>query len=158
MALRQRQFRLLSPGRCLFFSSLTWFFAAAYNIWSMVLYATVYARSEPLGRFQVAFCFISQRFLYLYDFFVALDFLVTFLLPSLGALLMFLLLVLKKTPREQPGRLYKSSRSIVVFTFAVFMCFVVCHLPMEITALCIDHRGQVYFTSQLGIYKVLHLF
>ncbi|XP_050416816.1 uncharacterized protein LOC126830471 [Patella vulgata] len=158
VAVLNHKFRLLSPGRCLFFCSLTWFFAAAYNIWAVVIYDTAYVEISELPNQKLAMCFVAEKFLDLYAIFLVLDFLIIFLFPVCATAALFIAFALTKNPANQPGRLYKPSLSILVFAFALFMCFVCCHLPAEIAAFCIDHRTGLYQFTDLSAYKILHIF
>ncbi|ESP01960.1 hypothetical protein LOTGIDRAFT_157092 [Lottia gigantea] len=155
VAVLNHKFRLLSPGRCLFFCSLTWFFAAAYNIWAVVIYDTTFI---PIGKnHYLAMCFVAENFLDLYQIFRILDFLIVFLFPVCATTTLFVTFALAKNPSHQPGRLYKPSLSILVFAFALFMCFICCHLPAEIVTFCIDHRNT-YLISDLSAFKILQMF
>ena len=150
--------RPLSAGRCLFFTSLIWFFAASYNIWSVVLYHTQYYvfQEEPLTH--VALCFISIQFMHVFKVFVVLDFLVMFLLPSLGTLCLFVVFVSKKTTTYQPGRPYRPSISVIVFTFALYVCFVVCHFPLEVTMFLIDYNSALILINDASAFRLFQLF
>ncbi|XP_046553839.1 uncharacterized protein LOC124263298 [Haliotis rubra] len=158
MAALNHKVRLLSPGRCLFFTSLSWFFAASYNIWSLVLYSTEYYDFNTTPPTRVALCFVSESFMYLYQIFLVLDFLIIFLFPSIGTFGLFVIFVTRNRNAYQPGRPYKPSLSVIVFTFALFVCFVACHLPLEIISFLIDHRAASFLTNDASAYKVLQMF
>lgn len=178
-------FRILSPGRCLFFSSITWFFAAAYNIWSVVLYdarlvppPASHSPSHSLHRDEVRreavawgvrggvigsnysthVCYSTTRFPRLVGAFVVLDFLVTFLLPVLGASLLFAVFWSRREEVRAPGRPYRSSTSVIIFTFALLLSFLLCHLPQEVAALHVHKREAGLGTrDDFLAYKVCHL-
>ncbi|KAL8589865.1 hypothetical protein ACOMHN_023952 [Nucella lapillus] len=174
-------FRILSPGRCLFFSSLTWFFAAAYNIWSVVLYDTRLV-GHPFQRLEledqdirqdavswsirggvVGFnysthvCFSSTRFQWLVDVFELLDFFVTFFLPVTAAGVLFGVFWRKRETVRAPGRPYRSSTSVIIFTFALFVSFCLCHLPLEIATLHVHKRDVTARSDDFLVYKVCQM-
>ncbi|GFS19923.1 D(4) dopamine receptor-like [Elysia marginata] len=153
-------FRILPPGRCLFFASLTWFFAAAYNIWSVVIYdvEVVTLVSAPERRTKDLFlCFASSRFMYLHDIFEILNPLVTFVIPTVCSSLLFVYFVWNKKEADKPGRPYKSSKSVVIFTFALLVSFASSHLPWEIATLVMSYDATRHYSRQLVSVKVLHL-
>lgn len=176
-------FRILSPGRCLFFSSITWFFAAAYNIWSVVLYDTRLVHSpggahvvqgmEEVRREAVAWgvrggvigsnyssyvCFSTTKFPRLVGAFVVLDFFVTFFIPVAGCAAMFGVFWRKRESVRAPGRPYRSSTSVIIFTFAIFISFLICHLPLEMAALVhVQKRDLSSRRDEFLLYKVCHL-
>ncbi|CAG5121343.1 unnamed protein product [Candidula unifasciata] len=129
IALLIHTFRILPPGRCLFFASLTWFFSAAYNIWSVVIYDVEVVTLASERRTKDLFlCFASSRFMYLHDIFEVLNPLVTFIFPALSCTLLFIYFVRNKQEADKPGRPYKSSKSVVIFTLALLVSFVASHL------------------------------
>ncbi|KAH9489359.1 hypothetical protein Btru_056455 [Bulinus truncatus] len=145
---------------CLFFASLTWFFSAAYNIWSVVIYDVENVnllpdRSSPTSEFFL--CFASNRFMYLHDIFAVLNPLVTFTFPAFCSSLLFLYFLKNKREADKPGRPYKSSKSVVIFTFALLVSFVASHLPWEIATLVLNHDAPEHYADQLVSLKVLHL-
>lgn len=187
-------FRILSPGRCLFFSSLTWFFAAAYNIWSVVLYDIRRLRSAHAhtdvetgsgvsaaeggteeessmtsssafswfsysrGSSSAYVCYSSSRFEYLTDIFVVLDFLVTFLAPVLAAYILFGVFWKNRKAVRAPGRPYRSSTSVIVFIFALLVCFTFSHVLIEVVTLVMRKRGLTKAESgDLKLYKASQL-
>nr|KAI8757130.1 beta-1 adrenergic receptor-like [Biomphalaria glabrata] len=158
LAVLMHTFRILPPGRCLFFASLTWFFSAAYNIWSVVIYDVENVNLLPAARSPEYFlCFASNRFMYLHDIFAVLNPLVTFTFPALCSSLLFLYFLRNKREADKPGRPYKSSKSVVIFTFALLVSFVASHLPWEIATLVLNHDAPAHYADQLISLKVLHL-
>ncbi|KAK7097096.1 adenosine receptor A3-like [Littorina saxatilis] len=173
--------RILSPGRCLFFSSLTWFFAAAYNIWSVVLYDTRLVGqlhelkgdlAEDVRKGAVAWgvrggviaanfsshvCFASTRFQTLVQIFVVLDFFVTFLFPVVGSVVLFTVFWKGREALRQPGRPYRSSTSVIIFTFALLVSFVLCHFPLEVVALHVQSHDVSAHQDEFLAYKVCQL-
>ena len=150
----------LNRPRCLFFASLTWFFAAAYNIWSVVIYdvEVVTLVGSPDRRTKDLFlCFASSRFMYLHDIFEILNPLVTFVFPTVFSSLLFIYFVWNKKEADKPGRPYKSSKSVVIFTFALLVSFVASHLPWEIATLVLSYDATRHYSRQLVSVKVLHL-
>ena len=147
-------------NRCLFFASLTWFFAAAYNIWSVVIYdvEVVTLIGTPDRRTKDLFlCFASSRFMYLHDIFEILNPLVTFTFPTVFSSLLFVYFVWNKKEADKPGRPYKSSKSVVIFTFALLVSFAASHLPWEIATLVLSHDATRHYSRQLVSLKILHL-
>nr|KAG5706254.1 hypothetical protein BaRGS_019581 [Batillaria attramentaria] len=178
MAALSTAFRILSPGRCLFFSSLTWFFAAAYNIWSVVLYDTQHVQfvralheaGESAGvvdwsviegvgpNYSAHVCFSSTRFQQLVDVFVVLDFAVTFVAPVMVSGFLFAVFWRQRGQVRAPGRPYRSSTSVIVFTFALLVSFVTCHVPLEVVALAVDkHDVDGSNGGDFRVYKACQL-
>ncbi|BFZ14584.1 hypothetical protein BsWGS_17623 [Bradybaena similaris] len=151
-------FRILPPGRCLFFASLTWFFSAAYNIWSVVIYDVKFVELKSDHRTKNLFlCFASTRFMYLHDIFEVLNPIVTFTFPALSSSLLFIYFIRNKQEADKPGRPYKSSKSVVIFTFALLVSFVASHLPWEIATLVLNYHAEEHNARQLVSLKILHL-
>lgn len=103
-------------------------------------------------------CFASTRFMYLHAIFEYLNPLVTFAFPVVSTTLLFVGYWLKKHKTDKPGRPYKSSRSVVIFTFALLVSFTVSHLPWEIGNLVFIHDASTHQTKQLVVLRGLHIF
>lgn len=142
----------------MFFASLTWFFSAAYNIWSVVIYDVKFVQLTSDRRSKNLFlCFASTRFMYLHDIFEVLNPIVTFTFPALSSSLLFIYFIRNKQEADKPGRPYKSSKSVVIFTFALLVSFVASHLPWEIATLVLNYHAEEHNTRQLVSLKILHL-
>ena len=131
-----RPSRLITAGRCMFFISLSWFFSAAYNVWSLVFYTIYYtnATNELLLDSSIGMygkkCFFSPRFDFLKLIFIVIDFAVLYVIPLCVLGIQFNL-----TVRRMHGNLkqrFETYCYIMRFLIFVFISFVICHSPIEI--------------------------
>ena len=131
-----RPSRLITAGRCMFFISLSWFFSAAYNVWSIVFYTIYYSNAtnellldSTIGMYGKR-CFFSPRFDYLKLIFIGIDFMVLYMIPMCVLVIQFYL-----TVRKMHGNLkqrFETYFYIMRFLVFVFISFVICHSPIEI--------------------------
>jgi uncharacterized membrane protein YgcG len=98
-------------------------------------------------------CFSSTRFQKLVDIFVVLDFFITFLLPFLASSLLFAVFWRRRRDTRAPGRPYRSSTSVIIFTFALLVSFFVCHVPLELVALHV-HRNTAIRSDDVSMNAV----
>ncbi|XP_062568795.1 trissin receptor-like [Saccostrea cucullata] len=101
----EKTMRILCPtrefvtvARCMFCTSLLWFFSSSFNIWSVVLFTSV-PLSPPnvdLG-FEESYkqCVLNKRFSFLHQYFLLMDLFILFLIPLTVVISLFLVLVIK---------------------------------------------------------------
>ncbi|XP_052281273.1 QRFP-like peptide receptor [Dreissena polymorpha] len=131
--------RFITAGRCMFFISLVWFFSAAYNVWAVVFY-TIYD-SDQITTFELLSdsgkilygkaCFFSRRFVSLRSIFLSLDLCVLFIVPCTVLSLECFVIV-----RKQHGSIkqrFETYFYIMSFIFFIFIVFITCHTPFEIS-------------------------
>lgn len=133
--------RFITAGRCMFFISLVWFFAAAYNVWTVVFY-TIYD-SEQITYRELLMdserslygrrCFFSRRFDSLRNVFLTLDFLVMFVIPC--AVLASECCVIVRKQHGSFKQRFETYYYIMRFIFFIFVVYITCHTPFEIATL-----------------------
>lgn len=89
---------IVTVARCMFCTSLLWFFSSSFNIWSVVLFTAVpiiSPHNESSSERTYKRCVFNQRFLSLHSFFLLMDLFILFLVPCTVVLILFLVLVFK---------------------------------------------------------------
>ena len=123
-------------GRFMFFLSFVWFFGAAYNIWEIVLNSSVRILVEAPDKsanMTVRMCGPSRQFRYLHDGFLAVDFIVIFILPFIVVAYFFSSIshhILH--PDERVSRQRISGKRRLAMSAILFSLFYMCQLPFEI--------------------------
>lgn len=90
---------IVTVARCMFCTSLLWFFSSSFNIWSVVLFTAVPVlppvAGEPELERTYKRCVLNQRFMALHQFFLLMDLFVLFLIPFTVVTSLLLVLVFK---------------------------------------------------------------
>ena len=137
---------IVTVARCMFFTSLLWFFAASFNIWCVVLYTVefqspnVTAKEEELKMFdtriedglnimQTYSCSLSSRFQSYHRPFLIVDLMVLFVIPVMSALCLYIILIIKYFTilRERIITYFYVVKLVIVLFINVFLT----HLPFE---------------------------
>ncbi|XP_033742397.1 beta-1 adrenergic receptor-like [Pecten maximus] len=123
---------IVTVARCMFFTSLWWFFSAAFNIWSVVLYTkgNISIVNNDVPTYQIPSCVLNSRFIDLHIAFLVIDVIVIFLIPTFAILGLYCVLVRNyfTVLRERISTYFY----VIKLFIALFITFVLCHLPLEI--------------------------
>ena len=136
-----RYYRVTKPtrnsnltGRCIFFLSFVWFFGAAYNVWEIVLNTSALIIVENLKtgiNTTIRQCISSHHFHYLQDGFKISSLTVTYAIPFIAILALYLQMFIKGYYLADSSLPLKSKRRLLM-SFLVTFTFYVCQLPSEI--------------------------
>ncbi|XP_021346273.1 beta-1 adrenergic receptor-like [Mizuhopecten yessoensis] len=123
---------IVTVARCMFFTSLWWFFSAAFNIWSVVLYTkgTVSVSDTEAPTYQIPSCVLNSRFIDLHTAFLLTDVIIIFVIPTLAIFGLYCVLV-RNNFTVLRERILTYFYVIKLF-IALFVTFVLCQLPLEI--------------------------
>lgn len=150
---------VITAGRCMFITSLIWFFSAAFNVWKIVLYTSDasnhnFSNYDHPDKVYLHTCSLSNRFTFLYDTMKIMDMSVSFVIPFI-IIVGFLILLATKCFTELRERIigYVKIVRLIVSLFTV-MC--VCHLPMEILTF-LQNRSATTTSSFLQTFRTISL-
>lgn len=146
---------IIAVARCMFLTSLLWFFSASYNIWSVILFTSenvTLTGNSASGFSMLPRCTLGSRFYYLHDIFLTLDCIVLFITPTVIVSFLYIKLARKyfTVLRE---RILTYFYVIKLFV-ALYLTVVITHLPLEIF---IFFETKVWHVSEtsLIIYNAL---
>lgn len=125
---------IVTVARCMFCTSLLWFFAASFNIWCVVLFTTEsHKRRKEIGEFEttsLSRCVLDERFDYLHFPFLYIDLIVLCIIPLLLTVIIFLILVRNYfTVLKERILTYFF---VIKLLIALFSVIVICHVPLEV--------------------------
>lgn len=134
---------IVTVARCMFFTSLWWFFSAAFNIWSVVLYTkgNVTIVNGNLPTYHIPSCVLHTRFGNLQHAFLISDVLVIFVIPTFAVLVIYCVLV-RNYFTVLRDRIVTYMYVIKLF-IALFVIFLLCHVPLEIFTI-LDSRQTTF--------------
>lgn len=128
---------IVTVARCMFCTSLLWFFSASFNIWCVILFTTQEnKRHSEIGFFETSSlsrCVLDQRFDYLHVPFLSIDLIILCIVPLSSTIIIFIIL----------ARSYFTvlKERIITYFFviklliALYSVIFVCHIPLEIIIL-----------------------
>ncbi|XP_069128875.1 kappa-type opioid receptor-like [Argopecten irradians] len=123
---------IVTVARCMFFTSLWWFFSAAFNIWSVVLYTKgdIIIVDKDVPPYQIPSCILNSRFVDLHTAFLVTDVIIIYVIPTVAILGIYCLLVRNyfTVLRERIITYFY----VIKLFIALFVTFSLCHLPLEI--------------------------
>jgi hypothetical protein len=102
----EKAMRILCPtkeivtlARCMFCTSLLWFFAPSFNIWCVVFFTIEESKRDSLiGIFDttsLSRCVLKPKFNYLHTYYLTIDLVVLFFVPCFSVFVIFMILVQK---------------------------------------------------------------
>lgn len=135
---------IITVARCMFCTSLLWFFAPSFNIWCVIFYTIEgNKRHVPIVIFDttsLSRCVLKPRFEYLHIYFLSIDVIVLFVAPCCSVIVIFLILVRKFfTVLKERIQTYFF---VIKLLLALFTVAFVCHLPVE-TIFILDNIKSV---------------
>lgn len=138
---------IVTVARCMFCTSLLWFFAASFNIWCVVLFTTESnKRRKDIGEFETSSlsrCVLDERFNYLHFPFLYTDAIVLCIIPFLLTIIIFLILIRNYyTVLKERILTYFF---VVKLLIALFSVIVICQVPLEIIVIL----DRIYSDSTL---------
>ena len=144
-----------SKGRAMFYTSFVWFFGAAYNIWSVIIY-TSWNMSEHQDLTYLR-CVYNKEFQLLYDIVVICDLLVIYIFPlaiSFAACLV-IFRYWNRFPFTGPVIKGRKRRSKKMFFLPLFLMIIyaTCHVPAKIFEIFL----YVNSTKYLHLHEVYSL-
>ncbi|XP_060080869.1 beta-1 adrenergic receptor-like [Ylistrum balloti] len=133
---------IVTVARCMFFTSLWWFFSAAFNIWSVVLFTkgSVNILYKEVSSYQIPSCVLNSRFIDLHTAFLLTDVIIIFVIPTFAILGIYCVLVRNyfTVLRERILTYFY----VIKLFIALFITFVLCHLPLEIFTFLDSRQGS----------------
>ncbi|XP_048777756.2 neuropeptide SIFamide receptor-like [Ostrea edulis] len=145
---------IVTVARCMFCTSLLWFFSSSFNIWSVVLFTSVprIPRNNDLVLERTyKRCTLNQRFAFLHKFFLLMDLFTLFLIPLTVVLSLFLVLLFKYFTilRERIQTYFFVVKLLMVLSFNVL----VTHTPYQVITFIENTPGyqssDIFFLSNL---------
>ncbi|XP_071128071.1 neuropeptide FF receptor 2-like [Mytilus edulis] len=128
---------IVTVARCMFCTSLLWFFAASFNIWCVVLFTIQEdKRQTDIGSFEttsLSRCVLDQRFDYLHIPFLSIDLIVLCIFPLLTT--MIILLVLARNYFTVLKERLITYFFVIKLLIALLSVIFVCHVPLEVIIL-----------------------
>lgn len=162
----EKSLRILCPtreivtvGRCMFATSLLWFFAPAFNIWCVVFFTienetNLESTKQEFDFSHLKRCVLHTRFTHLRGYYLTIFFTVLFAVPFTFSLVLF-------------GILYRKYFSILkerIMTYlfviklllSLYVVAVVCQIPLEIV-IFIDNLFPAASTSRVLLFNCFFL-
>lgn len=137
----EKSLRILCPtrevvtvARCIFATSLLWFFAPSFNIWCIIFFTTEQKYQTPIkSDFDVLHfkrCVLHPRFLHLHVYFLGIFFTVLFAVPCISIFVLFGILLSRYFTilRERILTYF----FVIKLLISLFFVAIICQLPFEI--------------------------
>lgn len=137
----EKAMRILCPtkeivtlARCMFCTSLLWFFAPSFNIWCVVLFTIEESKRDSLiGIFDttsLSRCVLKPKFNYLHTYYLTIDLVVLFFVPCFSVFVIFMILVQKYfTVLKERLITYFF---VIKLLLALYTVITVCQFPLEV--------------------------